>query len=546
MPDDAELLRRYAATRDEAAFSEIVRRHLGGVYAAALRRLGGDAQFAEDVAQQVFTALARKAATVAGHRFLSAWLYTATRHEAANVVRRERRRKAREQHAHAMNEITHDSAQPPADWNRIAPILDDAIDGLGEADRAAIMLRFVEQRGFAEIGAALEVSTDAARMRVERALEKLRVRLGRRGLTSTLAALGIVLSAHATVPVPVALAASVTGTALAGATVAAGSTVATWITFMSLAKVQMGAAVVAALAIGAAFYESGAARVAREEQLATGQALSVVTARVAALEGGARAAAARTASLKQVLAQAQAGRDPIATPASATALKPDAQLELLRQQIRARQTLERTHPEYQRLTREVGRRDLVRQYGPLYRDLQFTPERIAAFERIMAEYDWMRTDVESAARVEGVTDTDPAIAKLLTGVEQQRDAALRELLGPEQHHQLELFRYAEGVRCEVTNWMAGALYQTAAPLTRAQANALTEITVRHTTASSENHADVQAIQWDAVLAEARSILAPTQMSFLESMRVQMEWRKTFYGAIGTLNEKPATPKPGGG
>lgn len=67
MPEnaDASLLRRFVATRDQGAFAELVRRHLDGVYSAALRRVGGDAQLAEDVAQQVFVALARKLGAVA-------------------------------------------------------------------------------------------------------------------------------------------------------------------------------------------------------------------------------------------------------------------------------------------------------------------------------------------------------------------------------------------------------------------------------------------------------------------------------------------------
>jgi hypothetical protein len=67
MPENADaiLLRRFVATCDEGAFAELVRRRLDGVYSAALRRVGGDAQLAEDVAQQVFVALARKPGAVA-------------------------------------------------------------------------------------------------------------------------------------------------------------------------------------------------------------------------------------------------------------------------------------------------------------------------------------------------------------------------------------------------------------------------------------------------------------------------------------------------
>ncbi|MEO5957530.1 MAG: sigma factor [Opitutaceae bacterium] len=96
MIHDATLLRRYAEIRDEAAFAELVRRHLDGVYSIARRRVGGDAHLAEDVAQQVFLELARKAKRLAAHPVLAGWLFTTTRNAAANVVRGERRREARD------------------------------------------------------------------------------------------------------------------------------------------------------------------------------------------------------------------------------------------------------------------------------------------------------------------------------------------------------------------------------------------------------------------------------------------------------------------
>ncbi len=71
---DAALLRRWADEKSEAAFTALVGRHLDLVYAAALRRLGGDAHAAADVAQQVFTTLARDASRLAQHTVLTAWL----------------------------------------------------------------------------------------------------------------------------------------------------------------------------------------------------------------------------------------------------------------------------------------------------------------------------------------------------------------------------------------------------------------------------------------------------------------------------------------
>ena len=189
MNDDAALLRRYAEDRSEVAFAELVRRHVDLVYGAAFRRTGGDAHRAADVAQQVFATLARNARRLSRHTVLQAWLHTATRNASLNLMISENRRKIRESKAVTVEATASGGASSP-DWEGIKPILDGAIDELPEPDRAAIVLRFFEHREFSEIGSALRVSTDAARMRTERALEKLRALLARRGVTSTAAALG--------------------------------------------------------------------------------------------------------------------------------------------------------------------------------------------------------------------------------------------------------------------------------------------------------------------------------------------------------------------
>ena len=75
MNDDAELLSEYARNGSDAAFTELVRRHVDLVHSAALRLTGGDAHRAEDVSQQVFTELARQAGRLAKHPALLGWLY---------------------------------------------------------------------------------------------------------------------------------------------------------------------------------------------------------------------------------------------------------------------------------------------------------------------------------------------------------------------------------------------------------------------------------------------------------------------------------------
>ena len=87
MVQDKELIRQYASKRSEAAFAELVRRHLKMVYAAALRQVNGDFHLAEDVAQSVFTDLARKSGSLQRHGSIAGWLYASTRFTAANAVR---------------------------------------------------------------------------------------------------------------------------------------------------------------------------------------------------------------------------------------------------------------------------------------------------------------------------------------------------------------------------------------------------------------------------------------------------------------------------
>lgn len=190
--DDLRLLSRYARDRDEAAFASLVRRHLDLVYGAAVRRVG-DRHLAEDVTQAVFVILARRAASVSTrHRGpLSYWLLTAVRYAAKNALRIRRRRRAHEEEFTRMRGVNPQipagagaCSSNPADvliWHELAGRLDDAVLKLPAADRDAVLLRFFEDRPVREIALALNVSEDAAKQRVSRAVAKLRQRLDRSG-----------------------------------------------------------------------------------------------------------------------------------------------------------------------------------------------------------------------------------------------------------------------------------------------------------------------------------------------------------------------------
>jgi RNA polymerase sigma factor (sigma-70 family) len=241
MTPDPELLRRYAGTKSEEAFAELVRRHLDLVYSAALRQVNGDTHLAQDVAQTVFTDLARKAAPLARRGTLTGWLYTSTHFAAAKIVRTENRRRDREEKF--MREPSNNTAQevgrvtPCApDWEKLRPMLDEVMHELKEPDREAILLRYFENRPFAEIGGKLGLNENAARMRVERALETLRSVFLRRGVAAT-TALASVISANAVQLAPAGLAATLTNTSLAAA--GTGTTL-TLLKFMTLTKLKLG------------------------------------------------------------------------------------------------------------------------------------------------------------------------------------------------------------------------------------------------------------------------------------------------------------------
>src|SRR5450432_2370754 len=232
MTPDSELLRQFAKTNSEAAFAELVKRHVNLVYSAALRQVNGDEHLAKDVAQTVFTDLARKADSLVRRESLTGWLYTSAHFAAAKIVRGENRRRDREEKF--MREPTHESA-PETDWEKLRPTLDDAMHGLKESDREAVLLRYFENRQFAEVGAKLGLNQNAARMRVERALEKLRDIFTKRGIT-TATALASVISANAIQIAPANLAATLTTTSIA----TAGTGTFTFLKIMTATKLKLG------------------------------------------------------------------------------------------------------------------------------------------------------------------------------------------------------------------------------------------------------------------------------------------------------------------
>jgi RNA polymerase sigma factor (sigma-70 family) len=221
--DDLTLLRDYARNNSEEAFAALVSRHVNLVYSVALRQVR-DAHLAEEITQAVFIILARKADSLGDKTILSGWLCRTARYASANALTIQRRRQHREQEAYM--ESTLNEAEPIHEetWSQIAPLLDGAMEQLGQKDHDALVLRFFENKTFAEVGATLGASEDAAKMRVNRALEKLRKFFTKRGVSSTTAIIAGTISANSVQAAPIGLVKTISAVAISKSAAVSTST----------------------------------------------------------------------------------------------------------------------------------------------------------------------------------------------------------------------------------------------------------------------------------------------------------------------------------
>src|SRR5262249_45041387 len=149
----------------------------------------------------VFIRLANAPPKLDSEAQLLGWLHRTTVHVSIDLWRSETRRRNREQHAVIMQT---DHAEDAA-WKEMTPVLDEALDGLSEDDRQVILLRFFDQRTMADLGRVLGITENAAKMRVSRALDRLRGQLGP-AVPCTAALLGTLLFERSVEAAPQALA----------------------------------------------------------------------------------------------------------------------------------------------------------------------------------------------------------------------------------------------------------------------------------------------------------------------------------------------------
>src|SRR3954470_9847235 len=195
--DDWQCLSQFVHEGSESAFREVVCRHVDLVYATCRRVLSArDAHLADDATQAVFVILAKKARTIRRNTSLVGWLHNTARYVACNAMRVAANRRRHELEAAQMPRYKRSAGEAA---NHVAEdVVDRALNRLEAQERDAILLRFFEGRTFREVGAALNISEEAAKKRVWRGIEKLRQMLtpsaGAAPAAATIA--GVLTAAH--------------------------------------------------------------------------------------------------------------------------------------------------------------------------------------------------------------------------------------------------------------------------------------------------------------------------------------------------------------
>jgi RNA polymerase sigma factor (sigma-70 family) len=381
---DSQLLREYADHRSEAAFAELVCRHLDLVYSAALRMVG-DSHLAQDVSQAAFVALAQNAGALTEHPVLAGWLHRTTRNLAANTVRSDTRRRAREQEAVAMNDLI--SPEPDVPWDQLAAHLDTVLSELEDADRDALLLRYFERKSAREMGQILGISDVAAQKRVTRALERLREFLGKRGVTAGATALALAISTHAVQAAPAGLAATISSAAAAtaGAALHTSTVIAATKTIAMTTLQKSLIAVTLTVAVGAGLYGARENVRARVQSQAAQQQQTALAQQIEQLQRERDQATTRLAAVTAEIAKLKQAQTPTEV------LKLRGQVGSLQHQL-ASSEAQSNSSGFVKMMSDPAMREYVtqamvdlikRRYGGLFQELKLTPEQSDQFVQIM-------------------------------------------------------------------------------------------------------------------------------------------------------------------
>ena len=423
---DVQLLRDYAEGGNEAAFRELVARHTDFVYSAALRQLDST-DIAGDLVQGVFTDLARKARPLAEKmpvgNSLAGWLHRSTRYAALNHLRDTRRRLANERQA--MEQLLINSESAP-DWQPIRPVLDEALDSLGDEDREVLLLRYFKNLDFRAVGLALGVSDDTAQKRVSRAVERLREFFSKRKVTIGASGLAVVISANAVHAAPAGLAATISSAALAGTAVST-STLITATKTIAMTTLQK-TVITAALAVvaGAGIYEAHQASTLRSQVQNLQQQQAPLADQLRQLQRERDDAMNREASLADELAKVQKNQSEVLKLRGVVGALSQEKAVAGSQSALNKLT---ANPETRKAMRDQQRMGMSNIYSDLVKRLNLTPEQAGQFNDLLADHVMDSIDLITQALHDNKTRGE--IDQLFSAQNSALQDQLQALIGPD-------------------------------------------------------------------------------------------------------------------
>jgi len=415
-------------------------------------------------------------------------------------------------------QITDYDPDAPADQAKTRRVLDEAMGELADTDRDAVALRFFEERSFAEIGHALQLSDEAVRKRIDRALAKMQTFLAHRGVTSTAAALAVALANQTGVAAPSGLAANVTASALASANTVGVVGLNIFAT-MSTTKVIL--VTIAVAAICSNLYQVRKAHLAEDALIAVAAERDDMAKRLEAEQ--------KQNKQPQVRVAATSNRDLNSRGASGNQMRfgPPNIGALLRDPI------------YRKLQETTEWAKLDGRYAALFKALGLGSSQLTQFKNLLVEKQMAVTDAVGAARELGVTQ-DAHSQEFRQAILNAGDLVEKEIktaLGDAAYAQYQQYQQTQPER-DVVNQLQRSLSYTPTPLTEDQVSQLIQIlqqaapeqldkgnptsTVVLMANGLTNFITPAYTVTDQALAAAQIALSPDQMQALRQIQSQQQ------------------------
>ena len=179
MKDQENIIAR-ARRGDAGAFEQLVETYRDQVFRLALRMCGNEAD-ADEVAQEAFLSAWKALPNFRGDSRFSTWLYQLTSHAAIDLMRREKRQIAAEDITEVSAPDPGPSPQQQAERSETRQAVRDAMGQLSPEYRQIVVLRFLQELSYEEIGAVLKLPPGTVKSRLNRAKSQLKDILSKRG-----------------------------------------------------------------------------------------------------------------------------------------------------------------------------------------------------------------------------------------------------------------------------------------------------------------------------------------------------------------------------